>query len=300
VPVKDGMPDYSIYTSAARNITHTRTNYCQRCHGSRENIDEVIKGGEYGYKRGVEFTPKTDVHAAMGITCSECHYVNKHEFRRKLSSDLLTYSSYRNEEGCLDCHRFVHINDQMKNMVAKVACTSCHAASNGGVMSIDYSKVSKVANGAIEVPVTFAAKDWRPEYRWFNRKVMIPSNPLGSRFDGMLYPYKELTVTYPVDEHGNSIMIKHESLIIDGNISKAADKGREAYKTYIDRFIGNKEAFGLPDVPDKMSGFATKKFMYTFSHGISRSVARRCVDCHGNNSMINWDSLGLVNPNPMG
>jgi len=300
VPTVDGIEDHSIYTEAAQKVGHTATEYCQRCHTRSGESVEVFETGGHSFKRGVGFDPQTDVHAKLGITCSECHNTSEHKFKRKLSSDLLTFSDYRLEEGCLDCHRFVHTSDEMKNMVAKVSCTSCHANSTGGITAIDYANLVKGAGGRTTVSVSSADQEWQPVFRWFNRKVMLPSTPLGSKYDGMLHPYKELEVTLPVDDAGNLMLLSHRSLILDGSIEKAVADGSEDYRNYVANFLPKLEVFGFPPIPGEFAGFETRTHMYTFSHGISLDNVRTCVDCHGANSAVDWSLLGMENPYPIG
>ena len=305
VPVVDGVADHGVYTKDARKITHTKTEYCMRCHERPGAKVQMFTGDSYNYKRGVGFTPEMDVHADLGITCSQCHYTSRHEFKRKLSSDLLTYGDFRLEEGCLDCHRFAHRRDGMTNMVARVSCTACHANSTGGVLEIDYSKpihgdenISKSYENP-NIEIVWADANWKPTFKWFARKVKFPYTPIGTRNDGMLYPYKRLDVSIPIDSAGNLIPIKHDTLLLEGSMEAAITKGREAYLKFSANQSRTPESRGMPPLPGEHAGFETKTYYYTFSHGISRKAARPCEDCHSVSAGLNWQELNLDNPYPM-
>lgn len=305
VPVNDGVPDFDVYTKDARKITHTKTEYCMRCHERPGGKVQMFTTTSYNYKRGVGFKPDMDVHASLGITCSQCHYTSRHQFQRKLSSDLLTYGDARLEEGCLDCHRFAHTRDGMTNMVARVSCTACHANSTGGVLEIDYSKPTlgdADARHSYEHPnihIAWAESEWKPFFKWFARKVKFPYTPIGTRNDGMLYPYKRLQVTIPVDANGNLIPIKHDSLLIDNDMEAAIKKGQEAYLKFMAGSGKSTEPRGMPPLPGEHTGFKTIDYYYTFSHGISKNEARPCEDCHSESRGLDWKALNIGNPHPL-
>ncbi|MEP0815394.1 MAG: Ni/Fe-hydrogenase cytochrome b subunit [bacterium] len=302
IPVVDGVPDYSVYTDAAKDIGHTSAATCNRCHGEKADKHRLIAGDSYAFKRGVGFAQSSDVHAALGLTCSECHYGGGHTYKRKLSSDLMTYSNARLEEGCLDCHRFAHNADSITPMVSKVACTACHAKSTGGIVSIDFSKtVADGENGHkphTDVATEVASPDWNPEFHWYAAKVKWPDIPIGSKYDGILYPYKKITVNLPVDEQGNQIFLRHSVLAEGGSVEDAIAAGHDDYHKYIAKFHGNPISFGLPPLPGPFAGFEKRSFLYTFSHGISVNGARKCGECHGSSAALDWSSLGMSDPNP--
>ncbi|MCP4696096.1 MAG: nitrite reductase [Gammaproteobacteria bacterium] len=86
----------------------------------------------HGAKRANPFSPETDVHAAAGMTCTDCHVPEGHKIPRGTKgTDLVANDLPGKTVECETCHTAApHIKGEdralLNGHVARVACESCH------------------------------------------------------------------------------------------------------------------------------------------------------------------------------
>ncbi|NGZ06284.1 MAG: nitrite reductase [Magnetococcales bacterium] len=86
-----------------------------------------------GAKRGNSIQPEHDVHAAAGMTCTDCHKPQGHKIPRgTLGVDLVANDLPGRKVDCESCHTAApHVKDTeeralLNGHVARVACETCH------------------------------------------------------------------------------------------------------------------------------------------------------------------------------
>ncbi|MCD6216500.1 hypothetical protein J7L05_01425 [bacterium] len=207
--------NFAALTPLMENINHTSTEACKRCHLALTSIKPALSVSPvYSNLRGTAFEPATDIHAALGLSCFDCHYDRDHIFRRQISSSLQAADAPDMEQGCVRCHRDAHINDDYTKMASFMACTGCHVPDNGGPIEINLDIANK------DVPMEMKSK---VVYKWFNRTTDIYGNPYGDKGDGMLFPYRMAVIREPVNGDGNPLSVDP----VTGAVLGEVDKWRE-------------------------------------------------------------------------
>ncbi|MBF0125603.1 MAG: nitrite reductase [Magnetococcales bacterium] len=86
-----------------------------------------------GAKRGNSIQPEHDVHAAAGMTCTDCHKPQGHKIPRGIQGvDLVANDLPGRKVDCESCHTAApHVKDQeeralLNGHVARVSCEACH------------------------------------------------------------------------------------------------------------------------------------------------------------------------------
>lgn len=328
VPKVDGEFDYSGLLEAAQSVGHTSATTCLRCHASMGGGSSTIDGLVYSYKRGMAFDATTDVHAAAGMTCANCHSDGNHKVKRAMNNDLTAYDSAQSTSTCLSCHdkadhpdlEYLPTNHEF---LEKFACETCHATSLGGVTYKDFSDVTCEGVSINNDPTSAEAQaclgatnttmfgfaltkfesTFKPVFKWFNGKVQRPIHPLGSSSDGKIYPFKKGVFNQPVDADGNAVPFKAGTLFTTGNLANSLSTGLSKYTSLLTTLTEYAD-YGLPDVPNAQDSFAETTDYFSLSHGITKTNAlgkNGCTDCHGSSGKFSnsWDSEGLNRTDPL-
>jgi len=307
-PRVDGEFDFSVYNEAARTVGKTSGDTCRRCHAKAGGGAMAIDGVLHSFKRGDAFHETTDVHAAAGMDCNDCHYSSNHKMKRGANADLSAYDNKLEGSSCITCHSAEPHDSFMIDMhTEKVSCEACHATSKGGVTYKDFSVTtcpsgdcSSESLNTYGVQLTKFPEDFAITYKWFNGTVEAPIHPRGSYEDGKLYPYKRGVFNQPKDADGNPIPVKWGKLFVAGDMDAAISTGRALYESYLASFAGDPAAYGLPPLMGEFDHFSETEDLFSLSHAITKDEALTCGDCHSaENSVLDWDALGLANPNPM-
>lgn len=272
--------------AAARNAQRPQAQNCLRCHFNA--------GGGPLAKRGVDFAPVADrhaatslgdVHADAGMSCVDCHRAPEH---RILGYGPMIWDRDRPETrlSCQACHGAQPHPSPLLNQHQRVDCRTCHVPGTGGLVARDwtiapefdpvnelYSPVDELAEpGAIV-----------PEYRWYNGAPVKPDQPWpGKRDDetARIQPFKQLLVTVPVDAaSGEPIPLKLDIYYREGNLEQAIEEGaREAGMHYSGAWQ-----------PRQVSVF------YQISHGVvGKEQALSCQACHVSEGRVDFASLGYA------
>ncbi len=131
---------------AAITVTNPTNDNCLNCHqhnlgGDAYENNKAAKSIGYknprilhhGAKRGNPFSPHSDVHAAAGLLCTDCHVPEGHKFPRgPKGTDLVANDLPDKDVSCEMCHSTApHSADGLKSVMLnghgdKLACETCH------------------------------------------------------------------------------------------------------------------------------------------------------------------------------
>ncbi|NCA70998.1 MAG: nitrite reductase [Sphingobacteriia bacterium] len=193
---------------AALTVGQATTRNCLLCHqhnmgGDAYAHNEAAQAlGEHnprllhkGAKRGNPFSPESDVHAAAGLLCTDCHVPQGHKIPRGLMGvDLVANDLPEVEVSCVKCHSEApHNRSQHKALLNghldRLACTTCHVRSleENNVVLRDwvhptwdpeegiFKATDIYRSGAVGQGFTFL---------WFNGNGTFLANALGNHPDG--------------------------------------------------------------------------------------------------------------------
>lgn len=195
---------------------------CLRCHEHGQ--------GDYYFKRGTPFTPQTDVHAAAGLKCIDCHGVENHRIARgSRVTDIFGWERQDVEVTCTNCHSATpHQEWPAYNLhTDRLACETCHIPHTSGVARRVWTSTYGVTDGPESaVPVfdsgqgrwnfyeELTAERIRPVHRWFNGGASMLAEPVASpeAFDfriptrdtpgAMIYPFRNIVNGMVMDRRG--------------------------------------------------------------------------------------------------
>jgi nitrate/TMAO reductase-like tetraheme cytochrome c subunit len=150
-------------TKAALSIGKPTVKNCMVCHESA--------GGGVLIKRGFAFNKETDVHAAKGMVCVDCHKAKNH--RMPTGFDPNNWANDGLRLSCVDCHgEAPHKDADYNRHTARIACQTCHIPRTGGALAKDFTKWEQGADKFFE-PTTLRkeANETVPVYAWYNKTV---------------------------------------------------------------------------------------------------------------------------------
>ncbi|KAA0258566.1 hypothetical protein FHQ18_05250 [Deferribacter autotrophicus] len=305
---KNGKPilrlTQDMSDKALQSVGRPTNEACMRCH--------YTAGGGPLFKRGVDYADDTDVHAAIGLLCVDCHTPRPrkdHGMVRSLGLDIWNYDHYTKEEGCIKCHPGKIHKDKRYDAGCngKVACVTCHIKTTGGLMMKDFSQMHQSKKSGFWLFKTIVKDEHSVPvvYKWWDGKAREPFIPQGDPKDknSKLYVFKKFEQIIPVDKNGNRLPYKlgivtkmgpgkdENGNNIPDNIEKATLIGVK-----LGKFLNGKpENPGIKKSP--IAGFKKITEYFMVSHGVlPKEEALTCKDCHGNNPVINWKELGMENP----
>lgn len=287
--------------SVSKRISLPKREMCLRCHAGA--------GGGQNYKRGdLEYALAAcdrddDVHMGsdgQDMACTECHTGADHRVRGR-GADLSGTDVPGPRLACAGCHdEAPHAEPVLDAHVRRVACETCHiptfARTDATDMVRDWSTPRRHEEANKYSATITLEKDVVPAYAWWNGKsrlqplgepvrvekdgtvgIMLPQ---GSRRDrgARIYPFKLHRGRLPVlsDERW-LVPIAVEEFFADGDIDKAVREG-------------GRDAYGREDADYEW--IDVKRYMGIY-HGV-RPVehALQCLDCHGEESRLDWAALG--------
>jgi octaheme c-type cytochrome (tetrathionate reductase family) len=166
------------------------TAQCYRCHEHGQAAPD--------YKRGTPFDPEHDVHAAAGITCTDCHQVKNHKIARgSRVTDMHGWDLQNVEVDCVNCHSATkpHQNPALamnNEHAALMACETCHIPWTSGASRRIWAPTFGMTNGpeanlpaydptsGVFEPYSAYSTEYnqRPAYRWFNGSVSMLAEPM--------------------------------------------------------------------------------------------------------------------------
>jgi nitrate/TMAO reductase-like tetraheme cytochrome c subunit len=262
-------------TKAALAIGKPTVKNCMVCHESA--------GGGVLVKRGFAFTKDTDVHAAKGMVCVDCHKAKEH--RIPTGFDPNNWASDGVRVSCIDCHTEKPHKDADYNLhTARIACQTCHITRTGGASAKDFTKWEQGSDKFFE-PTTLRreANETVPVYAWYNKKVANTPHfigPKGSRVDksSKIYPFKIFEGKAFFDKKsGQLLSMDFAPPMATGNVLAGV---ASAAKT-----------LGINDY-DPIPGWQT--IYFGSNHLTTKTKALTCSNCHAVNGPLNFKELGYT------
>ena len=295
---------------AALTINKKMTNeQCMRCH------EHAMQGDKY--KRLTPITPETDVHAAKGMTCLDCHKVKDHLFAKgKAATDLVTNDLPDVDVSCAGCHtEKPHKNNAILNMhTSKLACEACHIKDTARSI-YDWSKIVLDKKTGYYGP-TIIHEPGKVTWRWFNGTGTGMAAALSSKGDiypgkkgnppeDKITPFRGFNQVFPVDKNNPFFLLPFDlkTLKETGDADKALKVAMNS--PYMKMLYSKK----MEPLMQKLAGqFGMKwnggpwkgQYMYvpmpkdatiSINHAITKQ-GRSCSDCHSPNGIMDWKGLG--------
>ncbi|MCC6821237.1 MAG: tetrathionate reductase family octaheme c-type cytochrome [Verrucomicrobia subdivision 3 bacterium] len=168
------------------------TAQCYRCHEHGQAAAD--------YKRGTPFDPEHDVHAAAGLTCTDCHKVEDHKIARgSRVTDMHGWDLQKVEVDCANCHSATKPHQapelaMYNEHLSLIACETCHIPWTSGAARRVWAPTFGVTNGpessipifdatnGVYEPYSVYSKEYnqRPAYRWFNGGASMLAEPMNN------------------------------------------------------------------------------------------------------------------------
>ncbi|MEJ2185315.1 MAG: multiheme c-type cytochrome [Gemmatimonadota bacterium] len=194
---------------AAMTVGRPTSQACLRCHqhdmgGDTYPYNEAAHNLGYEHKRllhpdakrGTPFAPESDVHAAAGMSCLDCHVSVGHKIARgRKGVDLVSNDLPNVDVSCVGCHTSSpHVANPavraiLNGHTARVACETCHITRlwQDNVVLIDWLNPQWNAEEGIYVPqALYQTGDMSKavDYLWLNGNGTFLANALGTNPTG--------------------------------------------------------------------------------------------------------------------
>jgi hypothetical protein len=267
-------------TKAALAIGKPTVKNCMTCHEAA--------GGGVIIKRGFSFTKETDVHAAKGMVCVDCHKAKNH--RIPSGTDPNNWANDGVKLSCSDvaCHGAgPHQDAALNRHTAKIACQTCHIPRTGGAFAKDFTVWTQGADKFYE-PTTLKkeANETTPAYAWYNGTVANTPHfigPKGSRKDGKsrITPFKIFQgKAYFNAKTGALLSMDFAPPMATGNTRAGVESAA--------RTLGMKN----PDRVAKSAVPGWQTIYFGSNHLVTKTKALSCENCHAPNGVLNFKDLG--------
>jgi hypothetical protein len=269
--------------AAARAVQKPTNEMCMRCH--------LSTGGGPNAKHGVSPTsPEVDVHLAKGVTCVECHPTENH--RTAGGSDIKAQERPEVAVTCTNCHEGqIHSGKNgalLTKHASRIACQTCHIPAIARdpkfptVVRRDWMKPVLNEKTGLYAPTNVLANGVRPEYRWWNRKMTSPPEPVGDIKDASakIYPWKRAVYNVVSDAAtGEAVFIKAGVYAVKGDPLAAAKKGAEDGKREFSGAVKGTE----------------ESMVFSINHQVApKAQALACNACHGPEGVLDFKALGYT------
>ncbi len=258
---------------AAMAVGKPSSKNCMTCHEAA--------GGGVLVKRGFMFSKKTDVHAAKGMVCVDCHKSKDHKIPTGFDPNNWANDGVR--VSCADCHSDKpHKDADYNRHTAKIACQTCHIPRTGGAVAKDFTLWEQSSDKFYE-PATLKkeANETVPVYAWYNKTVANEPHfigPKGSRKDGKskIYPFKIfLGKAYYNALNGQLLSMDFAPPMANGDTLAGVASAAKS--------LGIKHYKPVP-------GWQT--IYFGSDHMVTKENALNCINCHAVNGVIPFRELG--------
>jgi len=265
---------------AALAIGKPTVKNCMVCHEAA--------GGGVVIKRGFSFTKETDVHAAKGMVCVDCHKAKNH-----LMPTGLDPNNWANDGllvSCADtsCHGLKpHKDADLNRHTARIACQTCHIPRTGGAFAKDFTLWEQSPDKFYE-PTTLKkeANETTPLYAWYNGTVKNTPHfigPQGSKEDlkSKITPFKIFQgKAYYEKESGELLSMDFAPPMATGDTRAGVASAA--------RTLGMKDPDGV--ARNAVPGWQT--IYFGSNHLVTKTKALYCANCHTPNGVLNLKALG--------
>ena len=269
-------------TKSALTVGRPKVKNCMACHEAA--------GGGVVVKRGFAFTKETDVHAAKGMVCVDCHRAQDHKIATGL--DPNNWANDGTLISCADaaCHGAKpHKDPDLNRHAAKVACQTCHIPRTGGAFAKDFTEWEKGSDGFYE-PTTLRkeANDTTPVYAWYNGTVANSAHfigPKGNRSDAKsrITPFKIFQgKAYFEEKSGELLSMDFAPPMANGDTRAGVESAS--------RTLGMKNPAQVAQ--KAVTGWQT--IYFGSNHLVTKTKALFCANCHAPNGVLRFKELGYT------
>ena len=304
VKSKAGLPAEGVdLLAAAQSVASPTRDNCGSCHFNGGGGNAV----KHGDLDQTLLNPPESLDVHMGrfdFTCVTCHQTTDHQVTGRAISVSV---DNENQVYCSDCHTGeVHEDERINAHTDSVACQTCHipegAVREATKMHWDWSTagqdIPEDTHSYLKIKGSFVYEDqFIPEYIWHNGLVdryilgdpidpaqSTPLNlPQGSIDDpeSKIWPFKVHSALQPYDSVFNYLLQPNTA-------------GEDGYWTTFDwdsALRSGSETVGMEYSGEY--GFAPTDMYWNLSHMVvPGDQALQCDDCHGENSRMDWETLG--------
>lgn len=280
----------------------------QKCHITDVEPRAVMWGDEETYA-------ESDVHAANGVECAECHHTegfiitSDHQIGRGNTSDSpdLPESHYDDTmRSCDDaeCHAGISHGPFADSHMEFLACEACHIPELPGGELPGGKPLESFSWQNGEREDVYREADFQPALAWHNGTFgdVLPSVDTRNDTGVMLTPFNNITGTWWDAGTDPEVLANPDTSISAGDpipvqYVKAADSDGDGEVTVDEMQAYDANGDGKPDYPKAV--LRTAELYYQVAHSIvSKDVGisspLTCKDCHGSNAVIDWTSIGYV------
>ena len=263
-------------TKAALAIGKPTAKNCMACHESA--------GGGNLVKRGFAFTAASDVHAAKGMVCVDCHRAKDHRIPTGYDPNNWAHDGVR--LACADCHSIKPHKDADTNRhTARIACQTCHIPRTGGAFAKDFTHWEQLPDKFYE-PTTLRKEtnETVPVYAWYNLTVANRPDfigPKGTRRDAKsrIYPFKIF--------QGKAYFNKKDGQLLSMDFAPPMANG--------DTLAGVASAARILGIKDYVPVPGWQTVYFGSNHQVvPKEKALTCYNCHAPNGILNFRELGYT------
>ena len=269
-------------TKAALAISKPTVKNCMVCHEAA--------GGGVIIKRGFSFTKETDVHAAKGMVCVDCHSAKNHKI--PTGTDPNNWANDGVFVSCADtsCHGSKpHKEADLNRHSSRIACQTCHIPRTGGAYAKDFTVWEQGSDKFYE-PTTLKkeANETTPVYAWYNGRVANTPHfigPKGSRKDSKskITPFKIFQGKAFYDKKtGDLLSMDFAPPMATGNTRAGVESAA--------RTMGMKEPAAV--AKNAVPGWQT--IYFGSNHLVTKNKSLNCANCHAPNGVLNFKELGYT------
>lgn len=264
-------------TKAALGISKPTVKNCMVCH-------EAAGGGVY-VKRGFAFKKDTDVHAAKGMVCVDCHKATDHRIPTGYDPNNWANDGIRVSCDDASCHGLKpHKDADLNRHTARIACQTCHIPRTGGAVAKDFTVWEQGPDKFYE-PSTLKreANENAPIYAWYNKTVRnVPDfiGPKGIRGDSesKIYSFKVF--------QGKAFFDKKTGNLLSMDFAPPMATG--------DTLAGVASAAKTMGIKDYEPVPGWQTIYFGSNHLVTKTKALSCTNCHAPNGVLNFRELGYT------
>jgi hypothetical protein len=264
-------------TKAALGIGKPTVKNCMVCH-------EAAGGGIY-VKRGFAFNKDTDVHAAKGMVCVDCHKAKSHRIPTGYDPNNWANDGIRITCDDASCHGAKpHKDAELNRHTARIACQTCHIPRTGGAVAKDFTVWEQGPDKFYE-PSTLKreANENAPIYAWYNHTVRnVPDfiGPKGLRGDSesKIHAFKVF--------QGKAFFDKKTGALLSMDFAPPMASG--------DVLAGVASAAKTMGIKDYQPVPGWQTIYFGSNHLVTKTKALSCTSCHAPNGVLNLRELGYT------
>ena len=269
-------------TKSALVVGKPSVKNCMACHEAA--------GGGVVVKRGFSYTKETDVHAAKGMVCVDCHRGKDHKMPTGLDPNNWANDGLLLSCSDASCHGLKpHKDSDLNRHSARIACQTCHIPRTGGAFAKDFTVWEQNPDKFYE-PTTLKkeANDTTPVYAWYNGTVANTPHfigPKGNKADlsSRITPFKIFQGKAFFEEKSGALLSMDFAPPMANGDTRAGVESAA-------RTLGMKNPAQV--ARNAVPGWQT--IYFGSNHLVTKAKALYCANCHAPNGVLSFKELGYT------